>query len=249
MRPRRTSASAAAICARVPPTWTVPASPTRGSAHGIGPSRTRSTFAAPGPWPRRRSPAPTRLGRKSPRMLAAASAVVSSRIAEAAGRSASERTRVPVRTSPPWAARSARSASVIAWEPPAGIGHPSAWASAASSRPVPAVVGEGWRPIAWVATPVSRARAASVRQGRFQASVPSSTAPAANPAAARRSASPRRRGRERLSPRASSMTASGAAARGSKRRRQVGPSVPRSATVRSRSRWASAAGASSSGCA
>ena len=50
---------------------------------------------------------------------------------------------------------------MIACEPPTGIGQPSAWASAASSRPVPAVVSDGCRPIAWVATPVSRAFADS----------------------------------------------------------------------------------------
>ncbi len=67
----------------------------------------------------------------------------------------------PAVSSPPWASRSAISASVITRLPPTGIGQPTEWASVASIKPAPAAVNDGIREITWAATPVNRARASS----------------------------------------------------------------------------------------
>jgi hypothetical protein len=54
--------------------------------------------------------------------------LVSNSTALAGVRSASDRTSCPVVIVPPWATRSAASASTIAWLPPIGTGQPLAWA-------------------------------------------------------------------------------------------------------------------------
>lgn len=72
-------------------------------------------------------------------------------------------TRSPRTSSPPWAARSASSASAIAWLPPTGAGQPPAWARTDSIMPSAPVVTEGMRDTAWAATPENSARASSPR--------------------------------------------------------------------------------------
>src|SRR5450830_1097896 len=78
-RPAATAASAAAICARLPPTWTVPASATSGRVHGTGPESTKSTFAAALPYGNRANDLAVRTGRRRPSTRTSVRGVVSNR--------------------------------------------------------------------------------------------------------------------------------------------------------------------------
>ena len=152
------------------------------------------------------------------------------------------RTSVSVWSTPPCARKSSISASATAWLPPIGTGQPRcapASPTAGRLRPKPTM---GSREIAWAATPVNKARASSPRR------VPHAGVPCSATLCARRVTAGNPGGSERLSPSRKPTTSSARAVNGPSRRRHEAPSAS-PAQVRSRSRYARAAGRPGSGLA
>ncbi len=107
---------------------TVPARCSSGFVQGTGSDRAKSTLAAA--LPNRKCRRAPRLGAGSwlPAIRSIDGTLVSKNTALAGVRSPREWTSRPVSIVPPWATRSAASASTIAWLPPIGTGQPRAWA-------------------------------------------------------------------------------------------------------------------------
>jgi hypothetical protein len=147
-----------------------------------------------------------------------------------------------VSISPPCARRSSSIAPMIAWLPPIGIGQPRPCAYAASISPAAAVDMLGMGRIAWAATPVSMAGAASSFHRTFQAGEPCSRVRSPNRANVSRCGG----GCSMLDP-VIRATLSAFRASGPIRFRQASPSAPRLAAVRSMSWYAMPARPPSSG--
>ncbi len=131
---------------------------------------------------------------------------------------------------------------MIAWLPPTGIGQPTECARVASIIPAPAAVNDGIREMIWAATPVNRARASS------PVSEPHAGVPWASIRTPSRHADGTEFGTDRLSPSSRATTSSERSTSGPSRRRNEAP-PSNSAQVRSRSRYAMAAGRPGNGLA
>ena len=140
-----------------------------GFVHGTGPSRAKSTLPTPSPNRNRPSSRRSGAGMRRPAMRSSAGTLVSNSTTDAAGRSAGPRSSRPVSIRPPWATRSAASASTIAWLPPRGTGQPPACPVTASASPAAAGPSVGIGRMVCAITPVSSAGASSVRQRRSHA--------------------------------------------------------------------------------
>ena len=157
------------------------------------------------------------------------------------GRSESDSTRTPVWTVPPREVSSDASAVVMADDPPAATGHPTAWPAVVSVTPTAADASRSRGCTRWAAEPANNARAASVEKRRANVVAGS---PARSP---KRAMATGWRGMRSNGPSASAVMVSKLSTSGPKLRRQAGPSAPRPATVSSSDRHNTAAEPSSRG--